>query len=499
MKRIVSLILVVLMLTALLASCQQTEPDGGDTLPSDVIPSGEVDATDTDANQYQNDRLPTGDELAKLGFAGSEVRVLSWDEQEHQTFPKGDSDSDPIKSKLYYHFKGIEERFGITFKTDYTSSEWSSNPKFLVDARADSAQYDLLQTQSLYPITLAMEGRLVNLMKLGFPDLEMPWWPASTQEWSQHGALFFISSNSSVMTISQMVIYYVNTGMITSKGNADPVQSVLRGTWTVDEVTKISKSFAGEAANADEDSKIYGFVVDDPSRLDCMYYSLGFSSIKNVNGVGTFGFDEETELQAISAAIDKLQPLFSGFGTEVKVRSSSSAGANELYLGRVAMHLGHMDLIRSLEDTESYTVVPLPMLNEEQYDTQGYRTVQSDYANVWCIPRTTQNKIMSGMILEANASDEYRNVGPYFYEEYLKDRYANGVTGRECFDILRQSIVYDFGRACQRQDLGTEGLWRPCFQQGFNNTFVSEYRKIANKKAVALSEVLEAYDMYKDN
>ena len=494
------MLLVVLMLAAALASCQQPVDDGGDTLPSDVIPSGDVDTTDTDANNYQNDRLPTGAELEKMNLAGSEVRVLSWEEQEHQTFPKGDSDNDPIKSKLYYHWKGIEERFGITFKTDYTSSEWSDNPKFLVDARSESAQYDLMQTQSLYPITLAMEGRLVNLMKLGFPDLEMPWWPASTEEWSQHGALFFISSNSSVMTISQMVIYYVNTGLITAKGNADPVQSVLRGTWTVDEVTKISKSFAGEAENSTEDSRIYGFVVDDPSRLDCMYYSLGFSSIKNINGVGTLGFDEESELQEITKAIDKLQPLFSGYGKEVKVHGYNSRGeTRELYVGRAAMYLGHMDMIRTLEDTESYTVVPLPMLDEEQFDTMGYRTVQSDYANVWCMPRTTKNKVLSGMILEANASSEYRNVGPYFYEEYLKDRYANGVTGRQCFDVLRDSIVYDFGRACQRVDLGTEKYWRPCFLNGHNNSFLTEYRKEEKVKANALSEVLAAYEKYANN
>ena len=129
----------------------------------------------------------------------------------------------------------------------------------------------------------------------------------------------------------------------------------------------------------------------------------------------------------------------------------------------------------------------------------GYRTVQSDYANVWCMPRTTQSKTLSGMILEANASSEYRNVGPYFYEEYLKDRYANGVTGRECFDILRQSIIYDFGRAGQRENLGTEGLWRPCFQNGHNNTFVASYRAQATAKATSLQEVLDAYAKYVEN
>ena len=492
MKKIVSFILVVLMLGAVLVSCQQVETEGGETLPSDVVPTGDVDVTDTDANQYQNDRLPSGAELEKLGFAGTEVRVLSWDKEEAQTFPKEDSTADPIKSKLYYHWRSIEERLGITFKTDYTDSEWSTNPKFLTDARADSARYDLMQTQTLYPITLAMEGRLVNLMPLGFPDLEMPWWPKSTSEYSQHGALFFLSSNSSIMSISNMTVVFVNPGLITSKGNADPVQSVLRGTWTIDEVTKISKSFAGEAANAAPESRIYGFVVDDGSRWDRLYYAFGFSTIKNVNGIGTLGFDEESELQAISAAIDKMQPLMSGMGTEVLAHTYDDA--TEMYQGRTALFLGYMEYIRSLEDTESYTVVPLPMLNDEQYDTMGYRTTHRDYADLWCMPTTTQNKVLSGMILEANASGEYRNVGPYYYEEYLKDRYANGTQGRECFDILRHSVVYDFGVVA-----GIGSGWRSCFYPSYKNDFVTTYRKNATALNAKLEEVLAAYEKYKNN
>ena len=500
MKRVVSVFLVALMLTAMLVSCQQPIDDekGEGTLPSDVIPTGDVDTTDTDANQFQNDRLPTGAELEKLGFAGSEVKVLSWEEQEHQTFPKEDSSSDPIKSKLFYHWKGIEERFGITFQTDYTESNWSENPKFLVDARSEANRYDLMQTQTLYPITLAMEGRLVNLMKLSYPDLEMPWWPESTSEWSQHGALFFIASNSSVMSIGNMAVVFVHAGLITQKGNTDPVQSVLRGLWTVDEMTKISKSFAGEAQNTAADERIYGLVVDHVSRVDSLYYSCGFSSVKNVNGVGTLAFDEESELQAIDAAIESFEPLYAGLGNEVK-QYQTVVDTAELYQSRAAMVLGYMEMIRKLEDTEAYTVVPTPMLNEAQYDTLGYRTVQADYADVWCVPTTTSNRVLSGMLLEANASSEYRNVGPYFFEEYLKDRYTSGAQGRACFDLLRDSLVYDLGRVGHLTGIGTEHLWRRCFNNGFNNTFVTAYRSEAVTRSNALKEVLDAYEKYVNN
>ena len=274
MKRIVSLLLVLLMLSAMLFSCQKNEDELTDADGNSVVkPEGEINLEVKDDEGYVKDRIPDGEELKALGFEGSTVKILSWENEEGQTFPKEDSSSDPIKSKLYNHWIAIEERLSISFDTKYTDSEWTAKETFLTAARSDDVQYDLIQTQSLFPITLAQEGRLCNLMKLGFPDLEMPWWPESTKQWSQHGALFFIASNSSAMGISNMNVVFVNDGMITSKGVASPVESVLRGVWNIEEMTEITKLFAGSVAAAEEKDRIYGLVVDDPSRVDSFYYS----------------------------------------------------------------------------------------------------------------------------------------------------------------------------------------------------------------------------------
>ena len=496
MKKIIAMLMVLLMLSFALMSCQ-AEQNEQEQNPEVLAPDGDVDTSDVDVNGFQNDRLPEDAELEKLGFAGSTVNILSWDGEEGQTFPKEDSDVDPIKSKLYYHWQGIEERFDITFNTKYTDSSWPGQAAFFTAARADDASYDLIQTQSLFPGTLAAEGRLCNLRNLGYPDLEMPWWPVSVNQWTQSGALYFIAGNSSAMCISNMSVIFVNDGMITSKGAPSPVQSVLRGVWTVEEMTSISKLFAGAAENADEASRIYGLVVDDPSRFDRFYYACGFSSVitDETTGVTTLGYDEEGELQAITEALNKFQALVTG----PEVICHPSDDFTEMNEGRTAMLLGYMQYIRTLEKTEEYTVVPLPMLDEKQYDTVGYRTTHRDYTDVWCMPTTTTNKILSGMVLEANASSEYRMVGPFYYEQYLKDRYANGADGRKCFDLLRDSVVYDFGIV---SGLSSGGYWRPCFwSSGVNwaNTFASDYKSNAGAVATKLQEVLENYAKYVNN
>ena len=496
MKKLIAILLALLMLSFALVSCQKEENEK-DQSPEALTPEREIDTGRVDANGYLLDRLPEGDALKALGFSGSTVNVLSWDDEEAQTFPKEDSTSDPIKGKLYNHWLGIAERFDITFDTKYTDSSWHGQDAFFTAARADDATYDLIQTQSLFPSALAREGRICNLRNLGYPDLEMPWWPVSVKQWTQSGALYFIASNSSAMGISNMAVIFVNEGMITSKGRSSPVQSVLHGVWTVEEMTSISKLFAGAAENADEASRIYGFVIDDPSRFDRFYESCGFSSVitNETTGVSSLGYDEESELQAITAALNQFEALVTG----PEVICHPVDDFTEMNEGRTAMLLGYMQYIRSLENTEEYTVVPLPMLNAAQYDTVGYRTTHRDYTDVWCMPTTTSNKVLSGMILEANASSEYRMVGPFYYEQYLKDRYANGSDGRKCFDILRDSVVYDFGIVGGGN---AASYWRPCFYSSgllWNNSFAANYKSDASARAKHFQNILDDYAKYVNN
>ncbi len=508
MKRLVSLLLLLLMLSGMLFSCQTPGNTGTPGGPGNdegpvVAPEGEVDVTRKDENGYLLDRIPEGEALKALGFEGSKVKILGWDDEEAESIPTGDSDADPLKKKLYYHWRGIEERLSITFDVKYTKGWFHERDTFFTDARADDAMYDLIMTESLFPITLAMEGRLCNLKNLGYPDLAMPWWPVSVDQFTQHGGLYFLASNSSAMSISNMNVVYVNDGLIVSKGGASPVQSVLRGVWTVGEMGKISKLFAGAAENATEETRLYGLVIDHSSRPVAFYDGCNFKHIvNNADGVGELGYDEESELEEITKALNKFEEMISGVETKIWTDANTDH-YDELQEGRTAMQLGWMGFIRQLEKTEEYTVVPVPMLEENQYDTVGYRTGHRDCTDLWCMPTTTANKDLSGIVLEANASGEYRNIGPFYYEQYLKDRYANGADGRRCFDILRDSVVYDLGRITQLANVGCKGVWNSCFVSGgakkFSNTFSENMKTKLDTEKLNLQTMLDKLALYVEN
>jgi hypothetical protein len=506
MKKILSLVLVLLMLASMLLACQKNEdPNSTENGPA-VVPQGEVNLENVDDRGIPEDRLPRGAELEALGFAGSTVKILGYEEEIHQTIPDADSTEDPLKSKLFHHWNSIKERFDIQLEVKYVKGRYQHKAAFLTEARADDAAYDLIQTESLFPIELATEGRLCNLKKLGFPDLAMPWWPESVELFTQYDALYMIGSNSSACGISNFTVIFINDGVITSKGMASPVESVIRGVWTVEEMTNIVKLFAGAAENASEDTRYYGLVVDHTSRPTALYYSSGFDTVvNNVDGVGELAYNDESELEAISKALNKYEEMFTGVQTKIH-RVSDRDVFDELSQSRTAMLLGSMEIIRSLENTEEYTVVPLPLLDESQSNPEsagkGYRTVHRDCFDMWCMPTTTANKTLGGMILEANASGEYRNIGIFYYDQYLKDRYSNGASGRECFDILRASVIYDLGRvAGQGSGFGAQGDFATCLTNatGFSNTFSANIKGKLDAHVMNFNKMLENMAKYVNN
>lgn len=460
----------------------------GSSVAKDV---SKLDAGDVDDLGYQNDRLPSDAALA-TAYAGRTVRLLAWESESHQTYPKEDSATDALASKLYWHWRAIEDRFGITIEPTYSDSAYRSKAKFLAAARAEDADYDLIQTQSLFPIILANEGRLSNLARLQYPDLAMPWWSDSLKEWIQADAMFFICSNSSAMSLSNLSVVYSNEEMIAQKGLETPISLTLSGRWTLDQMNRISQAFASNAALTG-DQRRYGFVADDTSRLGGLYYACGFSSVvKDDEGYSEFGFDDAHEWQAITAAIAKLEGMFTDGSAVIR----SGDDITDMLNGQTAMLLGFWEQAYSLEG-DSYSAVPMPMLDEAQYATKGYRSVHRDYVDTWCIPAYAADKTLSGMILEASASSEYRSIAP-FYCFTMERYYADEAQGEQVIALLRASIIYDFGRAAQEQQMGAEGYWTGCFSGGYSNRFESDCKYLIDLHEDSMTAILKKFKAYKD-
>lgn len=488
-KRLLLCLLACFMLLPALAACK-TGTDSNvptDTSGEQASTGGEEGPTwETDENGYVKDSIPD------KNYGGKQVNVLFWQEMVDTSLPDSAGSKNVVQETVYLRRLRLESRLNINFHISTTPGNWQNRETFLTQARlANEAQYDLISSFSLNPSVLAQEGMLYNLNTLQYPELEMPWWPESTSEWQQYGALYFIASNSSISGINSMETMFSNATLFADRGLEDPVDLALAGNWTVEQMLEMVRAFD---VGDDDASRVYGLAVDDHSRMDAFYYGAGFNCVKNnEDGQAELAFVSTTEVDRITSYINR---LFTVFQTDaVTIEHDSIALMRE---HRTALMIGWLGQIQQMEDTD-YSPVPLPKLDSDQ---KNYKTIQSNGFDVWCIPTSAADPELSGLIIEALASADYRTVAPFYFDKYMKLRYASNEICSQMFELIRGSLVYDFGRISQSSLYSVEGAWRACFYDYTLNvkysndsfaTSVSENKGTAETK---LLELLSSYRKY---
>ena len=114
--------------------------------------------------------------------------------------------------------------------------------------------------------------------------------------------------------------------------------------------------------------------------------------------------------------------------------------------GKILMTTAEMDHVISCGYhgmTDEYGVLPYPKYEEDQAE---YRTLSRTTHNCFLMPVTCKDSAMAGAVLEALASDAYRNVTPLIFEEGLKVQYSQDVKDAQVYDIIRESVMFDIGR-----------------------------------------------------
>ncbi|MBQ3125750.1 MAG: hypothetical protein IJC15_01655, partial [Clostridia bacterium] len=100
--------------------------------------------------------------------------------------------------------------------------------------------------------------------------------------------------------------------------------------------------------------------------------------------------------------------------------------------------------ISNLRDAEfNYGIVPLPKYDEAQ--DRYYSVVGMPYS-MYTVPIDVKDPARAGALLEALASDGYRNISPAIFETAFKVKYARDDKAGQMYDIIRDTLVYDIGR-----------------------------------------------------
>ena len=204
-------------------------------------------------------------------------------------------------------------------------------------------------------------------------------------------------------------------------------------------------------------------------------------------------FTSRNKLEQISSYANSLYTRFNDNSSGFIVHYDDNI--SEMKAGRSAFTVAGLACIVQLPEDSTYAPIPIPKYNQE--DTRYY-TCQTNAYDIWCIPKTTAKAEEAGIIVEAIASSDYRKIFPKFYEDKLKLKYADSEVGYQIFDIIRGSIITDFGRLEQlsfsninKKVTGIEGMWRNVFvsTSEYYGNFMSAYK--ANNGDGQLEVVLE--------
>ena len=505
LTRLLVVLLALAMLISVFAACATEDEDGlvatdetddnaeGSDTPNDGIQhGGKWDGWALDENGYIMDTLPED-----MNF-GDEFVILADDGQKSHFYATEDAEA-PVYQAIYLRNSTVEERLGITavWQLVKCGSSSSTSTPFNQLCETDmnsNHEYDCVVAYNLNPYALANKGYLVNLKDTTNLNLEAPWWPEEfLSSMLYKDQIYALVDNASVGTVTNLSCIFFNNDLLEAKQLESPYDLVNKNEWTIPKLKELIKD-TYEDKNGDGSAQggtggdLYGLVTSTAARITCWYYAAGlrFSSI-NEQGELIFNTDVEDATRRIEAIVD----LFSGGDALVNEPVSQYVMFKEelayFYLSNVSL-AGNM-VNNNVEI--NYGVAPNPKLDSDQ---PRYYTHVPNTHDAWYLLKGIKDEECSSAFIEAMASEAYRKVNPVFFETNLKIRYAPDENLAQMYDIIRESITFDFVYLYQNVmggDINT-GI-RNCIQKPDTYKWATVWAGIKDSMNTKFQGVLDIY------
>ena len=416
-----------------------TGEGGGEQIDDGTQQGGKWDGWALDENGYIMDRLPEN-----MNFGGEFVFLADNDQKSH--FYATAEDTAPVKKALYARNTTVEERLGITvvWKLESAGSKYTAFNQLCETDIQGGKEYDCVLAYNLAPYPLASKGYLLNLNDTTYIDLEAPWWPEEfLQNMLYKDQIYALVDNASVGTITNMSCIFFNNTLLNDKGIESPYDLVKANNWTIPKLKELIKDTYYDKngdgkAQGGTGGDIYGLVTSTNARLTCWYYGAGLR-FTSVNSAGDLVFN--TDVEDATRKIDAIVDMFSTEDSLVTEPASQYVMFKEelayFYLSSVTLASNMVNNDINID----YGVVPNPKLNSEQ---DRYYTHCPNSHEAWYLLSSTQDADVSSAFIEAMASESYRQVNPVFFETNLKIRYAPDENLAQMYDLIRESITFDF-------------------------------------------------------
>lgn len=426
MKRSASLLLAMLMIATLLASCA-----GGNSETTVDTSSADVE-TEPAATETEMTHGLTG-----YDFGGeSYVSLVRTEKLTH--FTSEDYTGEALNDAVYNRNMRVTDEFNVTLEfVDVTSDRTTFNNTISSSILAQDQAYDLIVPD--YWWGAEVNGWFYNLMNVDVLALDQPWWcggwnDAATIDGMLPGAVGWYTLDM----IANMNAIFFNKDLYAESGLDDAFNlnglydTVREGNWTWDLYTQMCSAAAqdldGDGVMTEND--LYGSASDLQSGRAILWSNGLELCKKEADGTLTPTLTTEKNYDIFKSAL--------AFYEDDSNAYEISGG--KLFMGNKIMFLmssiGAAVYYRDME--ADFGILPYP-----KYDESSEYRNRNFGSSYFAIPITAKNTEMSAVILEAQNFYSYRDVRPTYYDTVLKAKAARDEDTCEMMDLVLDTCYID--------------------------------------------------------
>ena len=488
--RIIVLMLSLCMLVSVFAACATEDDDTDGAASGEGSEIGGTEGGDlgaeTDAGGFIIDDLGND-----LNFDRT-IRILGEQKYQSQFYIAEEVEGEPIKNIIYARNETVQDRLGVEFSWNFVNGDWGSRTEFQkeVETACTTDPYDLMACYNLVPYMLAANGFTANLYdEDNYLDLTAPWWPQSLlSEILVNDTLYAVTESNDLGLLKNMMAMFFNNDLLETRGIESPYDLVEKNEWTIDKLAELIKD-TYEDKNADggvDKEDVFGFVNATAAKRDAWFFALGYKYAEVSNGEIT-SLIGDPKMQDY---VDKMVNFYSTNDTLINDPSQHKIFVDE----RAYFYSAGILMTGALKDAEStmhYGVVPLPKLTADQ---PRYYTHLSNTYDTWCASFNASDLEVVSAVLECMASESYRQVGPVYFDTYVKLRYATDEKLAPMYDLVRDSVTFDliYLYSCAYSTNPKDSL-KSCITKPEQNSWSSVYATNKDSWDSSFAKIVETY------
>ena len=378
-------------------------------------------------------------------WQGREFSVLSVGESYEPNFEiVGEMSGSKISQAVYERNQIIKDRYNVNIAA-YGAAKDDVLDTLTAVIDAGDTDYDLVFLYRDNMATATICGYMKDLTTVEYVNLENEWYNQNTIESMKvSGKLFHMVSDFSLVDKARTNVLYLNRDLADANQIPDIVAMVKNDSWTIDKMYTYASKVAVDNGDGimDLDDQ-WGLAMDSKENVLSFWSALG-------NKVVTVGANSSYSVNLANRrslwSIDEIEKLVA---PNIAFQGYQFGSYNDCLDVFIDERLLFMSAILSAIENVGqradfrYTVIPYPMLDEEQ--STYYATNDNTYCATFGIPICASDVSFSGFMIETLSWQSSKTTFPAYYEVACKVQNSYDAECAEMLDVIFDGVVFDFG------------------------------------------------------